>query len=155
MDNWLTVDVVEIGQDSLPAFCFRGHAGVRHATKGWSGKARRSPIRRPSSDRGSQPTSMLRGRPRITFRCGDPPQKKDQMRIPIGPNRFFMPNRPGGSDSFITRLCRLRWGASVARGPVRGLSTGPSPIFCLRESSGACSANPGSTPYADPQTGAA
>ena len=37
---------------------------------------------------------------------GNPPQKKDQIRISIGPGRFFMTNRPGGSEFFVTFLCR-------------------------------------------------
>ena len=48
-------------------------------------------------------------------RAGNPLQKKDLMQIPMGLGRFFMPNCPGGSDFFVTRLCRLRWGLGRRR----------------------------------------
>ena len=120
------------------AFCFAGHAGVRHATKGCQGKARRSPIRRPSSaPRDHSEPHVERSASNHIPVWGSPAEKRPDAN-------------PDWAESILCQIVQevlillLRAsagyvGASVARGPVRGLSTGPSPIFCLRKSSGACS----------------
>jgi hypothetical protein len=77
---------------SIPSVTRRWLAkGDHRAGTGCSGKVRRPPILRPSSDRGSQPTSIEGAWPRITsLRVGGGAfEKMDPVRTPVGPRRFF------------------------------------------------------------------
>ena len=71
---------------------------------------------------------MLRGRPRITSPGGDPRRKKTECESRLG----WVDSLCQIVQEVLILLLRASAGyvaASVARGPVRGLSTGPSPFF--------------------------